>query len=64
MNFHLKLNNEKLQSLNGQLAYANEALSQSDIKEWETKEFQWVKEQVENEIIETKALIKRIKALA
>lgn len=64
MNFHLKLNNEKLESLNGQLAYVKEALSQHDIKEWEAKEFEFVKSEVEKEITETKALIERIKLLA
>ena len=64
MNFHLKLNNEKLQSLNGQLAYVNEALSQKDIESWELREFKEVKEATELEIIETKALINRIKAIA
>ena len=64
MNFHLKLNNEKLQSLNGQLAYLNEALSQKDIEAWELREFKEVKEATELEIIETKALINRIKAIA
>lgn len=64
MNFHLKLNNEKLQSLNGQLAYVNEALKQKDIKEWELIEFNEVKKAIELEITETKALINRIKAIA
>ncbi len=64
MNFHLKLNNEKLQSLNGQLAYVNEALKQKDIEAWELREFKEVKEATELEIIETKALINRIKAIA
>lgn len=64
MNFHLKLNNEKLQSLNGQLAYVNEALKQKDIEDWELREFKEVKEATELEIIETKALINRIKAIA
>lgn len=64
MNFHLKLNNEKLQSLNGQLAYVNEALNQKDIKSWELREFNEVKEATELEITETKALINRIKAIA
>jgi len=62
MNFQLALNNEKLTSLKGQLAYANEALS-SNLQEWEKKEFQGVKNEVENEITETKALIERIKSL-
>lgn len=64
MNFHLKLNNEKLQSLNGQLSYVNEALKQKDIEAWELREFKEVKEATELEIIETKALINRIKAIA
>lgn len=64
MNFHLKLNNEKLQSLNGQLAYVNDALNQKDIEAWELREFKEVKEATELEIKETKALINRIKAIA
>ncbi|AUC15433.1 hypothetical protein BTO06_09900 [Tenacibaculum sp. SZ-18] len=63
MNFQLKLNKEKLQSLNGQLAYANEALCQSDIKDWEIKEFEFVKQEVEKDIVKTKALIERIIAI-
>jgi hypothetical protein len=64
MNFQLNLNIEKLQSLNGQLAYANEALNQPDIQSWELREFKEVKEDTELEILETKALIERIKAIA
>tara|TARA_R110002167_G_scaffold284737_2_gene489854 strand:+ start:4967 stop:5161 length:195 start_codon:yes stop_codon:yes gene_type:complete len=64
MNFHLKLNNEKLQSLNGQLDYVNEALNQKDIEAWELREFKEVKEATELEIEETKSLINRIKAIA
>ena len=63
MNFQLKLNNEKLESLKGQLSYTIEALSQPDIEEWETKEFIYVKEMVEVDIKETKELIERIKSL-
>jgi len=57
MNFQLKLNEEKLQSLNGQLNYINECLTQSDIKEWEKKECLKVKGTIEIAIEETKKLI-------
>jgi 5'(3')-deoxyribonucleotidase len=64
MNFHLKLNNEKLQSLNGQLAYTNEALSQKDIEAWELREFTATKCDIIKEIWETEELIERIKEIA
>ena len=63
MNFQLKLNIEKLQGLNGQLEYANTCLNQSDIKEWEIREFTEIKCIVIKEIWETKELIERIKSL-
>ncbi len=64
MNFHLKLNNDKLESLKGQLTYVNEALIQEDIQDWEKKEFEYLKNETILEIEETKALITRIKAIA
>jgi hypothetical protein len=57
MNFQLKLNEEKLQSLNGQLKYVNECLIQSDIELWEKKECLKVKGTIEIAIEETKNLI-------
>jgi len=63
MNFQLKLQNERLENLNGQLAYSNEALSQTDIKSWEKKEFEICKAKIINEIAECEALIKVIKSL-
>ncbi len=63
MNFQLKLNEEKLQSLNGQLDYLNKCLDQQDIKEWEVREITTTKETIENEIVETRELIQRIKSL-
>tara|TARA_R110000868_G_scaffold14021_1_gene65440 strand:+ start:24800 stop:24988 length:189 start_codon:yes stop_codon:yes gene_type:complete len=62
MNFQLTLNNEKLTSLKGQLNYTNEMLN-SNIQEWEKKEYNLTKEVIENNIIETKELIERIKSL-
>ena len=64
MDFHLKLNNEKLQSLNGQLAYINEALSQKDIEAWELREFTAAKCDIIKEIWETEELIERIKEIS
>jgi hypothetical protein len=57
MNFQLKLNEEKLQSLNGQLKYVNECLIQSDIELWEKKECLKIKGTIEIAIEETKNLI-------
>lgn len=57
MNFQLKLNEEKLQSLSGQLKYINECLIQSDIELWEKKECLKVKGTIEIAIEETKNLI-------
>lgn len=64
MNFQLNLNIKKLESLNGQLAYTNEALNQSDIKEWEVREFTATKCDIIKEIWETTELIERIKVIA
>jgi len=62
MNFQLKLNNEKLESLKGQLVYVNEMIV-SNIKDWEIIEYKATKTVIENDITETKELIERIKLL-
>jgi len=56
------LNNEKLESLKGQLAYVNEMIV-SNIKGWEIIEYKATKTVIENDITETKELIERIKSL-
>ena len=61
MNFQLKLNEDKLQSLNGQLNYINECLIKSDIELWEKKECLKVKGTIQGEIFETENLIEIIK---
>jgi len=63
MNLQLKLQNEKLESLKHQLNYTNECLNQSDIKDWENKEYTNLKKDLISEISETEDLIKTIKSL-
>ena len=61
MSFQLKIQQQELKSLKGQLKYCNQALSQSDIEDWEKKEFEVLKLQYESKVKEIESLIKLIK---
>lgn len=62
MNFQLKLNIEKLESLENQLIYVNEMIT-GNIKKWETKEYKLTKTVIENDITDIKKLIETIKSI-
>jgi len=43
---------EKIETAKGVINYCNEALSHPELEEWERKEYQGVKEDSENELVE------------
>ena len=59
-NLQLQIRKENIISLNGQIAYCLEAISQNDIMDWEIKEYKGVIESCKLEIIENQNVINAI----
>ena len=59
-NLQMQIRKENIISLNGQIAYCWEAISQNDIMDWEIKEYEGVIESCKLEIIENQNVINAI----
>ena len=62
-NLQLQIRKENIVSLNGQIAYCLEALSQSDIQEWEKREYEGVISDCKLDILRNQSIINDIKNL-